>query len=40
MKHLKLVINNPNERKDTFFNKEELKRIEPTTYLGIQLVGK
>ena len=27
MKHLKLVINNINERKDTFFNKEELKLI-------------
>ena len=27
MKHLKLVVNNPNERKDTFFNKEELKLI-------------
>ena len=27
MKHLKLVVNNLNERKDTFFNKEELKLI-------------
>tara|TARA_B110000881_G_C18052395_1_gene260270 strand:- start:14 stop:355 length:342 start_codon:yes stop_codon:yes gene_type:complete len=27
MKHLKLVVNNLNKRKDTFFNKEELKLI-------------
>ena len=27
MKHLKLVVNNLNERKDTFFNKKELKLI-------------
>ena len=27
MRHLKLVINNENEKKDIFFNKKELKLI-------------
>ena len=27
MKHLKLVVNNKNKKKDIFFNKKELKLI-------------